>query len=1209
VAKLLLDYRLEDTSVSNPDGSFPTTFTGTSPANGPGTSGLGPFLKALDLGSAGKARVDIKGLNPNLGRFCIRVVFRAAGQVTGRQTLVQSNLLPFALFLDAGDNAGEFNLFGSVDLSAHGWRGPSTHFKKGLGPGVWYTADLVYDTDTAALFVDGACVGVHAFPNGSLKKHNGKKLFIGTSPGGEKDHFDGSLAGLQWYSGIPDEIEARVNEQRTRPEWFITYKRESVRGRVDLGQRTGGIDYLWYAGKSYVQKYERGAIMYHDSVGAAFELHGAIHDLYFSSRSLPRTLGYLVSDEGDTTRSGGRKNLFSNGGIYWSPGTGAVPVTDEIYLEYELLGESQALGFPLRAARAAPGGPEQEFQAARMYYKNGGERACEVHGEILKRFLETGGLKTWGYPVTNETDLRKSKDVIGRYSEFERCTFYWSRKTGAHEVHGDVRKKYRDLRGPRGIMGFPTSDEANVPGASGAARRNTFENGSLLWFGSWDSIVVATPFRVYIGRIDSKEDEGWGAGQNDIYCKVTLKDGGTTLYDRRHPAGGAWNGHNIVEPKITIPDLIVPNHPAKSLTLVVDVWDSDSFLGGGDDHLGTWTKVLNMANGWGFRDNSGTLNSGSFSMINSITGSVKPDVDPSALTEPQKWWGVKNRGTSVIDYSQYASAFRDVDSEPEWWDGTDWLEKAFYELVIRGLAKEGNCFGMCLEAIYARKGASAYGLPLDRFKAWNDVSGEFNVKHQYQVGASSIWWFVGEVLSGNTHDPVDVFTRTRSALAGGEDPVLCLAQNWDFSGKPHVILPVAWDDSKKPWEITVIDPNFPGTTRTLTIDPDQKQFSYTGLDPYSGGEWSGGRLYFIPFSLVNERPRTPVWDAILLILAGTIIILGGDAETDQITDLGGHDLDAFGRHATGRLKRGGGIDDFFVSFKGSSQRPARNRASKGARTAAKRPTQVSLKGAVDGELLLRLNRRNAESDRRIDLSDAAHRTIEELAVDRRFRPLARELGKRRGLKQATAGWSVRRILNDPETVSALPLLLREGLERIDAASGPRDFIHLVSGRRRGSLRYVVKTGLSELELHSTLQPGERTTVRARALGTSASEVLLSPERDKLVKLVLKNKLGAGRDHVSLTLDSIPVSASKALQLNPKPGLAGLELIGQTGDRDALVSVKGLIDGRRLNSQFTVPLGGGVSLKPSTVVTKNALAVSSIAQLFGAAIDGKLVQAM
>ncbi|CAN5278262.1 hypothetical protein BH18ACT12_BH18ACT12_13030 [soil metagenome] len=1206
--KLLLDYTIASPSVANPDGSFKATFTGASAVAGPGTTSLGPLPSALDLGSAAKARVDLKGLKPALDRFCIRVVFRAEGSVTSRQNLAESNLVPFALYLDASEGSGDFDLVGAVAPKAYGWRGSDTRFKQGLKQGTWYTADLVYDTDTAGLFVDGVCVSVYAFPNGTITKGAGKKLSLGAAMSGSSRHFDGSLAAFQWHEGIPPELEALLDEQRTRAEWFITYKRESVRDRLELGERTGRIKHDWAAGGSYIQPYEFGAIMCRENVGAAFELHGAIHHLYISSRALHLDLGYLVSDEGNTTRRGGRKSLFSKGGIYWSPATGAVAVTNEIYLEYEHFGESKAIGFPVKLARAVAGGEEQEFEGARMYHKKGAPKAFAVQGAILARFLATGGVGAWGYPVTNELDVwnKGGTNVVGKSSEFEACTFYWSPQTGAHEVHGDLRQRYRDLGGPTGSLGFPTSDEISVPAAPAPARANTFQKGSLLWYGTAGSIVVASPFKVRVGRIDSKESEGWLQGQNDLYCHITLKDGGAPLYDRRQPSSGSWGGQNVHEANVEIPHVITPNDPAKRLSLVVDVWDADSLFGGGDDHLGTWTKDLNMANGWGFRENNGVLNSGSFAKINSITASVKPDVDPATLTVAQKWWGAKNRGTDPLTYAQYASAFRDVDSDPEWWDVTDWLEKAFYELVVSGLAKNGNCFGMCLEAIYAGKNASIFGLPLDGFdnSDWEAIRNEFNIKHQYQVGASSIWWFLGEVVTGNTHDPEDVFRRTRDHFAGGSDPVLCLAQNWDFSGKPHVVLPVLWSDTMKPWTILVIDPNFPGQLRPLSIDPDNNTFTYDGGTNavYTGGEWSGGRLYFLPFSLLNEQPRTPIWDAILLILAGTIIILGDDAQTDRITDLNGKDLDAFGGRATTQLKSGRGIEDFFVGFTGYDARASR-RAPADGRT-ARRPRP---KGTIAGELLVRLDRSEREPDRRIDASDAAHVTVDQLAADRRLRPLVDELVRRRASRRALGVRPIRRLLGDPDAVRMLSRATREGLERLVEASGPRDFVHHVSGLRRGDLRYVLKHGLAELELQSTLKTGELAKVRASAIGTSVSEVRLASERDKRVTVVLKNKLGVGRDHVSITIDQLPVPASGELRLNPKPGLAGLDLVGHVASGAATVSIEGRVDGRKFTRHFDVPLENGISLKPSTAIIHNELGVATIPHLFGPATDGRLIK--
>jgi hypothetical protein len=1111
MAELLLDYTLDRPGVSNPFGFFPAQFTGASVVGGPGNTPLGNFPKALDLGSTGRAVVDLSELEPDFGRFCIRTVFRVGSPPGGQQTLFASSLLPFTLQINEESHSGDFNLVGSVASRAHGRRGPDTRFKQELSTGTWYAADLVYDTNTALLFLDGDCVGVYALPDGALERPGGSELFIGTGLDGESEHFGGSLAALQWWSGVPEEIESLLNEQRTKPEWFITYKREAVRDRVDLGERIGEVADL-VGEETFLQRYQRGAIMYHPGAGGAFEMHGPIHDLFISGE-LEAELGYLVSDELETTQAGGRKSLFSKGGIYWSEGTGPIPVSGEIYLAYEMRGESASVGFPVSRAQVLSMGLEQEFQRARMYFRNEDAMALAVEGAILDRFRATGGVDSWGFPKTNELPIRSRGKVIGHLSQFEFATIYWSSGTGAHEVHGGIRSEYLQQGGPRGSLGFPTSDEADIPGVGGLARYNTFENGSILWFGS--SPIVVTPFRVFLARIDTKEEEGIEQRQNDVYFHVSLKEGETTLHSERWPSQGYVEDQNIVEPKITLPPLVNPNSPGKSLTLTVDVWDYDDGGGGDDDHLGTWTRTLNMANGWGFRESNGLFDSGAVAKINSIKGSLKRVVDPATLSDAQKWWGVRNKDTESLSFAKYTKAFRDVDSEGEFWDLTDWVQKVFYELVIRDLAENGNCFGMCLEAINARKDVSRFGQPLDQFTNWADVGEEFNVKHQYQMGASTVWWFVGEVLSGNTGEPKETFERSRASFEAGDDPVLCVTRNVDFSGSPHVLLPVAWDQSSKPWTIQVLDPYFPGETRTLTVNPDSNRFSYSGTRNYEGGPWTQGRFYYIPYSLLSERPRTPVWDAVLLILAGTVVVLGGDGETESITDpRGGHDLDAHGAEALEHLQEGIGIDGRFVSVKGLA-------------------AEDDVDKVVTGELLLR---------------------------------------------RGTAGPSP-------------------------------DFVHRISGKEDGRLLYLVKQGLSELELRSTLLPREKVAVGVSRFGTAAGQIHLASELEKRVTLVLKNKLGVDRDYISLELGEIQVAAGAELALNPKPGLAGLELVGQMADQAIVVSVKGLIEGKGFKQHFTVPLDGGVSLAPATVLTQDALAVASVEELFGAAIEGQLIKAM
>ncbi|RYF83281.1 MAG: hypothetical protein EOO03_15510, partial [Chitinophagaceae bacterium] len=400
---------------------------------------------------------------------------------------------------------------------------------------------------------------------------------------------------------------------------------------------------------AYVQLFDAGLIMFQEGVGIAFEMHGAIFQCY-QQLAAKSSLGYLVSDEGNGMKSGSKKSIFSRGGIYWSGQTGAMPVTGQMFLDYENLGEGSYLGLPVSPAKSIAGGLEQIFQMGRMYYKNGGTNAHEVHGAILAKFLATGATGAWGFPVSNESDVKRNASTIGKYNDFEHCTIYWSGSTGAFEVHGDIRQKYRDLNGPLGALGFPTSDEGNIPGAAGAARFNSFQEGSILWFGSQFNMHVCMPFKIYLGRINTKESEGAFRGQNDLYLRTLIRENGTQVFNKRFPNSGDYGGKNIVDINQKLNFIVKPNSPSKEIKFTVDVWESD--WPDSDEHLGIYNKTLNMANAWGMAENNGVFNSGAFSSINSISWAVQPEVNINNLSINQKWWGLgRNPTTPSISYN------------------------------------------------------------------------------------------------------------------------------------------------------------------------------------------------------------------------------------------------------------------------------------------------------------------------------------------------------------------------------------------------------------------------------------------------------------------------------------------------------------------------------------------------------------------------------
>lgn len=138
-------------------------------------------------------------------------------------------------------------------------------------------------------------------------------------------------------------------------------------------------------------------------------------------------LGNVVSMDTPNPDNVGRRQIFENGVIYWSPTTAA----------------------------------------------------HEVHGRILAKWTELGR-EAYGYPTCDEMDV-----LGGKVNHFQRLfpgqvfrgSIYWSQATDVHEVRGAIREAWWEHGGPGGFLGFPTSDETDLP--SGTGRTSVFQHGSI----------------------------------------------------------------------------------------------------------------------------------------------------------------------------------------------------------------------------------------------------------------------------------------------------------------------------------------------------------------------------------------------------------------------------------------------------------------------------------------------------------------------------------------------------------------------------------------------------------------------------------------------------------------------------------------------------------------------------------------------------------
>lgn len=108
---------------------------------------------------------------------------------------------------------------------------------------------------------------------------------------------------------------------------------------------------------------------------------------------------------------------------------------------------------------------------------------------------------------------------------------------------------------------------------------------------------------------------------------------GGRVFDRKYPESSThYPSANIRDLNINVPYTITPNNANVNVRVRVEVWESDNgqLFAGGDDHLGTMTRDLNIANAWGLRDRRTGCSAPAISVRGSTiwTGPLSPKSPP-----------------------------------------------------------------------------------------------------------------------------------------------------------------------------------------------------------------------------------------------------------------------------------------------------------------------------------------------------------------------------------------------------------------------------------------------------------------------------------------------------------------------------------------------------------------------------------------------------
>ena len=118
------------------------------------------------------------------------------------------------------------------------------------------------------------------------------------------------------------------------------------------------------------------------------------------------------------------------------------------------------------------------------------------------------------------------------------------------------------------------------------------------------------------------------------------------------------------------------------------------------------------------------------------------------------------------------------------------------------------------------------------------------------------------------------------------------------------------------------------------------------------------------------------------------------------------------------------------------------------------------------------------------------------------------------------------------------------------------------------------------------------------LGLPTSVVNMKTSKDKTISLDISNHLGVGNDRVKINISNIPAAAARQVQLNIRPGISGIDIIADSRQTNATISVETVIDGKSSKYQYETNIEGGMRLRPSSILTDGELKVGKIDNLFG-----------
>ena len=719
----------------------------------------------------------------------------------------------------------------SADLGGEGLDAESG-FDPALTAGTWTRVQLVVSDDQLVLLVNG-----HA----AVRIPVGERFTVPTTITSVTLQATDATRQLQvGVLQLTDDVPATVETSTSTAERIGLGE---VRGAFHrVGKETIGGE--WGAETAIpggrFQPYEFGAAYWSPSTGAV-TVEGPVWERYAQMGTHASVLGRPLTDTQQGTARyatrtrdalatrGGDQSLmtrFEHGVIAWAEHTGAHEVVGRVAAHWLVLGgPASVVGLPTGPPTETARGYRHGFEFGEVFERYDGTVA-EVHGGILERYDKLG---LWdgplGAPMTDETKVLADDgtDTGIRTNRFEHGAIYWTAASGAHELLDPWHAAYLEAGGAAGPLGLATSPVRSA-GTLGVEYVE-FEHGLMVRTPTMAPRLVDTVEVVLTEATAPSIDDGieidWDGISADrtaelmVWMSVLRNGEPVEGFDRkRFPDSGHASKH-IDMHNVRVQ---VPVDATTTITVIGaaedwDTWDDDA-LGGILRNYGIDTLWGELPAGGAYSE---TGSGGDGDVIYKYAIGL-PAGPISPIFREHRWWQFTNGGTDDVSYPEYAQAFEDVEAHGSWWDTvTNPLDHLFYELAIRNVAEDGNCYGMSSLALRTIMDETQYRLPLTRYGpvqtkvsdgAFPDaIRTELNIHHCQQLDSAVL----GSILSRISLGPILNLRIELTGIGDGSTGDLAVISMVSIlEGKGHAVLAYGYEPRPGfPDSILVADPNVP----------------------------------------------------------------------------------------------------------------------------------------------------------------------------------------------------------------------------------------------------------------------------------------------------------------------------------------------------------------------------------------------------------------